>query len=144
MIKMLLVWFLFYGPSTHFRSFRARTVNLDTLFLGKPSRQFTSTYCTFFRLCCWQLLFLNQRKREESRRNVFMTKYPRNNVPDVGIELGAASMPSELASDLATAPGLIKLQHEFYFILLSGLMVTAPQKSYAPLLAYSVWLRPCT
>ena len=36
-------WFLFYGPSTHFRSFRARSVNLATLFLGKPPRQFTST-----------------------------------------------------------------------------------------------------
>ena len=38
-----LVWFLFYGPSTHFRSFRARSVNLATLFLGKPPKQFTST-----------------------------------------------------------------------------------------------------
>ena len=38
-----LVWFLFYGPSTHFRSFRVRSVNLATLFLGKPPRQFTST-----------------------------------------------------------------------------------------------------
>ena len=38
-----LVWFVFYGPSTHFRSFRARSVNLATLFLGKPPMQFTST-----------------------------------------------------------------------------------------------------
>ena len=37
--------------------------------------------------------------------NVFMTKSPRKNVPDVGIELGAACMPSGLASDRATAPG---------------------------------------
>ena len=35
-------WFLFYGPSTHFRSFQARSVTLTTLFLGKPPRQFTS------------------------------------------------------------------------------------------------------
>ena len=35
---------------------------------------------------------------------VFMIKPPRKNVPDVGIELGAACMPSELASDRATAP----------------------------------------
>ena len=35
-----------------------------------------------------------------------MTKSPRKNVPGVGIELGAACMPSELASDRATAPGL--------------------------------------
>ena len=34
-----------------------------------------------------------------------MTKSTRKNVPDVGIELGAACMPSELASDRATAPG---------------------------------------
>ena len=39
-----LVWFdLFYGPSTHFRSFWARPVYVATLFLGKPPRQFTST-----------------------------------------------------------------------------------------------------
>ena len=48
-----VVWpcfrFLFYGPSTHFRSFWARSVNLATLFLGKPPRQFTSTQCIFFR-----------------------------------------------------------------------------------------------
>ena len=38
-----------------------------------------------------------------------MTKPPRKNVPDVGIELGAACMPSELASDRATAPGILDL-----------------------------------
>ena len=36
-----------------------------------------------------------------------MTKSPRKNVPDVGIELGAACMPSELASNRATAPGFL-------------------------------------
>ena len=41
--NLVLVWFLFYGPSTHFRSFWVRSVNLATLFLGKPPRQFTST-----------------------------------------------------------------------------------------------------
>ena len=30
-------------PSRHFRSFRARSVTLTTLFLGKPPRQFTTT-----------------------------------------------------------------------------------------------------
>ena len=39
----LLVLFVFNGSSTHFRSFRARSVNLATLFLGKPPRPFTST-----------------------------------------------------------------------------------------------------
>ena len=38
-----LVGLVFYGPSTHFMSFQARSVNLATLFLGKPPRQLTST-----------------------------------------------------------------------------------------------------
>ena len=40
---VVVVELVFYGPSTHFRSFSARSVNLATLFLGKPPRQFTST-----------------------------------------------------------------------------------------------------
>ena len=36
-----------------------------------------------------------------------MTKSPRKNVPDVGIELGAACMPSGYASDRGTAPGQV-------------------------------------
>ena len=43
-----------------------------------------------------------------------MTKSPRKNVPDVGIELGAACMPSELASNRATAPGLTVNEVEIY------------------------------
>ena len=38
-----LVALVFYGPSKFFRSFRARSVNLSTPFLGKTPRQFTST-----------------------------------------------------------------------------------------------------
>ena len=34
-----LVVLVFYGPSTHFRSFRVRSINLATLFLRKPPRQ---------------------------------------------------------------------------------------------------------
>ena len=34
-----------------------------------------------------------------------MTKSPRQNIPDVGIKLRAACMPSERASDPATTPG---------------------------------------
>ena len=34
-----------------------------------------------------------------------MTKSPRENIPDVGIKLRAACMPSERASDPATTPG---------------------------------------
>ena len=36
-----------------------------------------------------------------------MTKFPRRNVSDVGIELWASCMPSELASDRATVPDLV-------------------------------------
>ena len=65
-----LVWFdvLFYGPSTQFRSFRARSVTLTTLFLGKL-------------LGSWPVLsallspvtdncFLNQRKKKNGRWNM--------------------------------------------------------------------------
>ena len=64
----------------------------------------------------WQLLLLNQRKRENGRRNVFMTKSPRKNVPDVGIGLGAACMPSEHASDRATVPGWLLLIWCFLYL----------------------------
>ena len=37
-----------YCPSTHFSSFQVQSVNLATLFLGKPPKQFTSTQCPFF------------------------------------------------------------------------------------------------
>ena len=37
-----LVVLVFYGSSTHFRSFRAQSVNIATLFLDKPPRQFIS------------------------------------------------------------------------------------------------------
>ena len=102
-VNWFLVWFLFYSPSTHFRSFRARSVNLATLFLGKPTGSLPVLSAHSF-ASNWQLLFLSQRKRENGPRNVFMTKSPRKNVPDVGIELKAACMPSEHASDRATAP----------------------------------------
>ena len=38
-----LVVLVFSGPSTHFMSFRARSVNLAMLFLNKPPWQFTSS-----------------------------------------------------------------------------------------------------
>ena len=60
------------------------------------------------------MLFLNQWKRENGRRNFFMTKSPRKNVSDVGVELGAACMPSGHASDRDTAPGrLCDKYHSF-------------------------------
>ena len=37
---VLVVVLAFYGPSTLLRSFWARSVNLSTLFLGQPARQF--------------------------------------------------------------------------------------------------------
>ena len=42
-VIVVVVVFVLHGPSTLFMSFRARPVNLSTLFLGKPPRQFTST-----------------------------------------------------------------------------------------------------
>ena len=49
-----------------------------------------------------------------------MTKSPRKNVPDVGIELGAACMPIELASDRATASGYFYSVYRYRAIALSS------------------------
>ena len=40
---VVVVVLVFYDPSTRFMSFRVRSVNQSTLFLGKQPRQFTST-----------------------------------------------------------------------------------------------------
>ena len=144
-----LVWFLFYGPSTHFRSFWARSVNLATLFLGKPHRLGSLPILSAHSFASnWQLLFLNQRKRENGRRNAFMTKSPRKTVPDVGIELGAACMPSELASDRAAAPGTMRMEkwslraHKHYYVT-KGIsdreLQISPQRMAEP---FGSW--PCT
>ena len=88
----VLVWFLFYSPSTHFRLFRARSVTLTTLFLGKPP-SISEIFSAYSFTRNWQLLFLNQEKRENASRKFFMTKSPWKNVSDVGIELWATCLP---------------------------------------------------
>ena len=42
-VETVVVVLVFYGLSTHFKSFRARSVNLSTLFLGQTPGQFNST-----------------------------------------------------------------------------------------------------
>ena len=42
-VVVVVTVLVFYGLSTLFRSFRARSVNLSTLFLANLPRQFTST-----------------------------------------------------------------------------------------------------
>ena len=57
-----------------------------------------------------------------------MTKPPRKNVPDIGIELGAACMRSGHASDRAAAPGIftkrkktnIATENQFLYFELHG------------------------
>ena len=73
-IRLSVIVLVFYWPLTFFMSFRARSVNLSTLFLGKPPRQFTSTFASN-----WQLPFLNQGKEENGRRDYFIQS-PRKNV----------------------------------------------------------------
>ena len=41
----------------------------------------------------WQLPFLNQRKGDNGRRNFFMTKFPRKNLPGVRIEPATVCLP---------------------------------------------------
>ena len=43
-------------------------------------------------------LYFNQHKRKNCCRNYFITKYSQKNVPDVGIDLGVASILSDGAA----------------------------------------------
>ena len=93
-ISFLFVVLVFYGPSTLFMSFRARSVNLSLLFLEKPPRQFTSTYESVHSFASnWQLPFLNQRKGENGRLNYFMIKLHQWMLPDVRIEPATVRIP---------------------------------------------------
>ena len=70
----IVVVLVFYGPSTLLRSFRVRSVNLSTLFLGKLPRRFTSTLIVhILSPVTDKLPFLNQRAGENDHRNCFMT-----------------------------------------------------------------------
>ena len=56
-----------------------------------------------------------------------MTKFPRKNVPDVRIKLGAACMPSELASDRATICVNTERARIFFYRFLSLDMFSGPE-----------------
>ena len=56
-----------------------------------------------------------------------MTKFPRKNVPHVGIKLGTACMPSELASDPATICVNTEQTRKFFYIFLSLDMFSGPE-----------------
>ena len=102
--NIVFVELVFYGPSTHFMSFRARWVILATLFLGKPPRQFTSLSAHSF-ASNWQLLSLNLRKGENGHRKFFMTKSRRKNVAGPGLEPAALWFAVRLAPYCARRPG---------------------------------------
>ena len=92
-----LIEVVFYGPSAHFMSFLARSVNLAILFLYKHSaHSFASN---------WQLSFLNQRKGDNGHRLIFMTKSQRQNMAGPGLEPATPWFAVRLASDCARRPG---------------------------------------
>ena len=73
-----------------------RSVILTTLFLSKPPRGSLPVLSIHSFAINQQLLFLNQRKRKNGRRNIFMTKFSQKNVPDVRIDLGTACIQSAI------------------------------------------------
>ena len=104
---------VFYGLSTLLRSFRARSVNLSTLFPGKPPRQFTSIVSAHSFASNWQLPFLNQRKGDNGRRIFFSWPISSQEcVPGVRVESATGSIPGGRASDRATTPGKAILKQE--------------------------------
>ena len=79
-----------------------RSVIISTLFLGKPPRGRWPVLSAHPFAINWQLLFLNQRKRKNGRRNNFMTKSSRKDVPDARIDRDASWFPSDMTTDRAT------------------------------------------
>ena len=98
----VVVVLVFYGPSTLIRSFWVRSVNLSTLYLGKPPRQFPVLSAHSI-TSNWQLPFLNQRKGENGRRNYFITNLHDRMLPDMRIKPVTIRIPGRRASDRATA-----------------------------------------
>ena len=98
-----MILLVFYSPSIHFSSFRARSVILSSVVLGSllgclpvlSAHSFASN---------WQLPFLNQRKGENGRRNYFMTSLHETMLPDVRIEPMAVCIPGGRAYDWANVP----------------------------------------
>ena len=94
----VVVVLVFYGPSTLFRSFWVQSVNLSTMYLGKPPRQFlvlSAHSITSNR----QLPFFNQRKGENGRRNYFITNLYDRMLPDVRIKPVTIRIPGRRASN---------------------------------------------
>ena len=103
---------VFYGASTLLRSFRARSVNLSTLFPGKPPRQFNSIVSVHSLASNGQLPFLNQRKGDHGRRNFFMTNLLPRMCAERRVESATGRIPGERASGRATTPGKEILKQE--------------------------------
>ena len=120
---LVVVVLVFYGPSTHFRSFRAPSVNLSTLFPAKPPRQFTSVHSF---VSNWQLPFLNQWKGENGRRNYFMTNLHKRMLQDVRIGPTTFRIPGGCTSNRATAPSAGRSYHFDQWLHVSNQRTTGP------------------
>ena len=66
-----------------------RSVILSTLFLGKLPQSSLPVLSAHLFAINSRMLFLNQRKRKNGRRNIFMTKSSRKDVPDARVDRGA-------------------------------------------------------
>ena len=102
-----LVVFVFYGLSTLFMSFRARFVNLFTLFLVKPIRQ----PCTLSDNC---LSWISGSERMNGFRNYFMTNPHKGMSPDVRIKPATVRIPGTHIWPSYRA--LLELNVAFHFV----------------------------
>ena len=84
-----------------------RSVILATLFLGKPPGGRLPVLSAHSLAINWQMLFLNQWKRKNGRRNIFMIKSSWKNVPGVRIDRSASWFPSNIAANQAISLGYI-------------------------------------
>ena len=90
----------------YIHSKQLRSCSDGQLSLSKPPRGCLPVLSVHSFVINRQLLVFNQRKRKNGRRNIFMAKSSRKNVSDTGIDLSTACIPSGIATDQATTPGV--------------------------------------
>ena len=86
----LFVWVDALRPRYTAEVMSGRSVIISTLFLCKPPRDRLPVLSAHHFAINLQMIFLNQRKRKNGRRNIFMTKSSQKDVPDARIDRGVS------------------------------------------------------
>ena len=94
-----------------------RSVILSTLFLGKPLRGMLPVLSAHPFAINWQMLFPNQHKRKNGRRNIFMTKSEHDCGTTIVYFLYMCEECSLKHESVMLLPYVLSLEYELIFFL---------------------------